>query len=70
MPKTPLWLGDYPVRAVDALKITMEIGEQGGKKVYIHVHPTGGFPHTVKVGDKLPLYTEVSYGKPSEPPKQ
>ena len=49
-------LGEYPVVEVTPLAITIDIG----RGVHIHIHP-GDFPHSTKRGDKLPLYTELTY---------
>ena len=51
-------IGRYPIVDFKIGGITVDLG----KGVYIHFY-IGDFPHSLKVGDKLPLYTEVPYAK-------
>lgn len=56
-------LGDFPVVQVSQLGgIVIAIG----KGIHNHSH-LGDFPHDVKPGDKLPLYTEIPYALPRRP---
>jgi hypothetical protein len=50
-------MGDFTVVQVSNLGgITINIG----KNVHITIH-IGDFPHQIKTGDRLPLFTEVPY---------
>lgn len=55
-----IFLGNFEVVEVSALAVVLELG----RAVHVHVH-THGFPHSTKVGDKLPLYTELKRAKPA-----
>lgn len=66
-----IFLGDYPIVELGPLGT---VAIQLAKNVHITIHILG-LPVTVKVGDKLPLFTRVPYnpepidallGKPSE----
>lgn len=59
MKKTAIYLGEYEVVEVTPLLVRILLG----KAVTISIHP-GDFPHSTKLGDKLPLYTELTYAKP------
>lgn len=58
--KVTLQFGTFLVVASTPSIITIEVA----KESFFHLHVTS-VPHTVKVGDRLPLYTRVPYGKPS-----
>lgn len=57
--KTAIFLGDFEV--VDVTEIYIKIHLTQGMVITVHPH---NFPHATKVGDKLPLYTELTYAKP------
>lgn len=64
--KMMFWLGDYEVVQSKHLGgITVKIGN--GVTITFHLGPN--FPHTVREGDKLPLYTEVPYAHPKQSPE-
>ncbi len=52
-----IFLGEFEVDQVGPLGT---IGFSLGKKAHVTIH-VGDFPHTVKVGDKIPLFTEIDY---------
>ena len=55
--KMKIYLGEFKVVQADPLgAITLNIG----RNVHVTIH-LGDFPHTVKTGDTLPLYTEVPH---------
>ena len=63
--KVKIYLGEFVVDHVDGLGA---IGFSLGKKAHITMH-VGDFPHAVKVGDRIPLFTEIAHantGQPSE----
>jgi hypothetical protein len=60
-----IFLGEFEVDMVDPLGA---IGFSLGKKAHITMH-VGDFPHAVKVGDKIPLFTEIAYADVRQPSK-
>jgi hypothetical protein len=60
---TKIMLGDFRVieRKFDGIRIDL------GKQVTIWIH-LGDFPHNVKPGDTLPLFTEIAYAIPKSTP--
>lgn len=52
--KVKIWLGDFPVIEMKVGGITINIGKNVHLTFYV-----GDFPHKVKVGDKLALFTEI-----------
>lgn len=52
-----IFLQDCPVVEVKGQVITIALGNS----VYLHIHTLG--QHTIKVGEKLPLLTEIPYAK-------
>jgi hypothetical protein len=50
-----IWLGDYPV--VDITKIGGIVIDLG-KGVHVTIH-IGTLPHTLVIGQTLPLFTEI-----------
>lgn len=70
--KQTIWMADVPVVEVKGGQITINIGNN----VFLTIH-AGEFPHTVKTGDTIPLYTQLPFkpkdqvnGQSSEPSKQ
>lgn len=63
--KVKIYLGEFEVDHVDNLGA---IGFSLGKKAHITMH-VGDFPHSVKVGDRIPLFTEIAYANIGQPPK-
>lgn len=58
-----VYLGEYTV--VDTrTDITIDLG----KGVSVHVH-TGDYKYDVRVGDKIPLFTEIPLALPLQTPK-
>jgi hypothetical protein len=51
-----VYVGDFEVVEVSPNTITMDLG----KHVYATIHLTG-VTHTIKPGDKLPFYTEITH---------
>lgn len=59
--KRTMYLGEFEVVEITATSVVVLLG----KGVQIHV-PTQFLPnHSTKIGDKLPLYTELPYAKPA-----
>jgi hypothetical protein len=56
LPEVTLQFGDLPVIEANTERIVLEIGK--GNFLRLHV---ASVPHTVKVGDRLPLFTRVPY---------
>jgi hypothetical protein len=54
--KVKIFLGEFVVDNVDALGA---IGFSIGKKAHITMH-VGDLKHMVKLGDKIPLFTEIT----------
>lgn len=63
--KVKIYLGDYEVVQVKLDGITIDLG----RYVHITMH-VGDLPHSVKTGDKLPLYTEIQHAIPRPTPEQ
>lgn len=64
--KMKVLMGEFEVVQVDTFGgITINVG----RKVHITIH-VGDFPHMVKPGDKLPLFTEVPYANTGPAPIQ
>jgi hypothetical protein len=64
--KVRMYLGVYEVIEILALgAIRVKLGP--GTAVVIHM---GDFPHLVKLGDRIPLYTEVPYAETISTPVQ
>jgi hypothetical protein len=61
-----IFLGEFEVDQVGPLGT---IGFSLGKKAHITMH-IGDFQHTVKVGDKIPLFTEIAYADARPTPEQ
>lgn len=53
--KQTIYLGDYEVIEITSLAISLHLGR--GVRIHVHV---ADFPHATKLGDKLPLYTELT----------
>lgn len=53
---TKIYIGEFPVVECKLGGITIDLG----KHVFATIH-LGDFPHNVKPGDKLPLFTEISH---------
>lgn len=53
---TKIILGEFPITELrlDAIRVRI------GKEVSIWIH-LGDFPHDLKPGDTLPLFTEIKY---------
>ena len=51
---TKIFLGDFEVVQVLLGGITINVG----RNVHITIH-VGDFPHNIKAGDRLPLFTEI-----------
>jgi hypothetical protein len=64
--KVKIYLGEFVVDHVDTLGA---IGFSLGKKAHITMH-VGDFPHAVKVGDKIPLFTEITHADVGPTPEQ
>jgi len=62
--KVKIYLGEFTVDHVDNLGA---IGFSLGKKAHITMH-VGDFQHAVKVGDKIPLFTEITHANSRQPP--
>lgn len=60
-----IYLGEFVVVDCKLDGITLNIG----RNVHITIH-VGDLPHKVKIGDKLPLFTEISYAYPRSTPVQ
>ena len=54
--KMRVWLGDFPVVECKLDGITLNIG----RNVHLTMH-VGDFPHKIKPGEMLPLFTEIPY---------
>ena len=65
-PPVKIYLGEFVVDMVDPLGA---IGFSLGKKAHITMH-IGDFQHTVKVGDKIPLFTEIPHADTGPTSKQ
>ena len=64
--KMRIYLGEFEVVEVKSFGgIRIMLGP--GTTITIHV---GDFPHQVKLGDKLPLYTEMPYAQAVATPIQ
>jgi len=55
MTKVTVWIGEYEVVEVKGQVISVHLG----RGVCAHFHMIAGITHGVKVGDKVPLLTEV-----------
>jgi hypothetical protein len=62
--KMKIYLGEFDVVQVKFDGISINIGKQ----IHITIH-VGDFPHNVQVGDKIPLYTEISDAIPRPTPE-
>jgi hypothetical protein len=61
--KMKVYMGEFEVVQISNLGgITINIG----KNVHITIH-LGDFPHQIKTGDRLPLFTEVPYANTRPP---
>lgn len=63
--KQAIFLGEFEVVDVQPGRIQIQLG--GSIGIWIMTYD---FPHVTKLGDKLPLYTELMHGQPQQPPKQ
>ena len=64
--KMIIFLGEFEVVEVKSFGgVRIKLGE--GTTITIHL---GDFPHAVKAGDRLPLYTEMPYAQAVATPIQ
>ena len=63
--KMRIWLGDFTVVETKLDGITINIG----RNVHLTMH-VGDFQHKIKVGDTLPLFTEIPYDQTVTTPVQ
>lgn len=54
-------LGDYEVVVIEPARLGIHLG----KHVVIYIYPLGRLPTPVKLGDKLPLFTELPLVPPN-----
>ena len=58
-PHCKILMGEFRVVQVKLDGITIDLG----RKVHITIH-VGDFPHSIREGDVLPLFTEIPYAIP------
>lgn len=58
--KQTIWLGNFEVVDITLTTVVIDLG----RGVHIHVPTALMRNHQTKRGDKLPLYTELSYARP------
>ena len=60
-----IYMGEFKVVQVKLDGITINIG----RNVHVTIH-LGDFPHTLKAGDSIPMFTEVPYDNTRQAPIQ
>lgn len=58
--KQAIFLGDFEVVDIEPTRVQIHLGS--GVAIWIYTHD---FKHLTKLGDKLPLYTELTHALPS-----